>query len=98
MTTPNVSRRSVAADLSDILASPEVSQLIDELQATRWTGRPGYPLRAMIGMALGKSLYAIPTWTRTVRLVHEHPALAAVIAPDGDVPSVYACYRFTGKL
>ena len=49
-------------------------------------------------MALAKSLYALPTWTRTVALVREHPALAAVIAPDGDVPSVYACYRFTAKL
>jgi transposase len=98
MTTPNVPRQSVAADLADILASPEVGRLVDELQATRQTGRPGYPLRAMIGMALAKSLYAIPTWTRTVALVSEHPALAAVIAPDGDVPSVYACYRFTAKL
>jgi IS5 family transposase len=98
MTTQNVARRSVAENLSDILASPEVSRLIDELQATRWTGRPGYPLRAMIGMALAKSLYTMPTWTRTVALVREHPALAAVIAPDGQVPSVYACYRFTGKL
>ena len=98
MTTQNVARQSVAADLSDILASPEVSRLINELQATRWTGRPGYALRAMIGMALAKSLYALPTWTRTVALVREHPALAAVIAPDGDVPSVYACYRFTAKL
>jgi IS5 family transposase len=98
MTTPNVARRPVAETLSDILASPEVSRLIDELQATRWTGRPGYPLRAMIGMALAKSLYTVPTWTRTVGLVREHPALAAVIAPDGAVPSVYACYRFTGKL
>jgi hypothetical protein len=52
----------------------------------------------MIGMALAKSLYAIPTWTRTVALVREHPTLAAVITPDGDVPSVYACYRFTTKL
>jgi IS5 family transposase len=52
----------------------------------------------MIGMALAKSLYALPTWTRTVALAQEHPALAAVIAPDGDVPSVYACYRFTAKL
>jgi transposase len=52
----------------------------------------------MIGMALAKSLYALPTWTRTVALVGEHPALAAVIAPDGEVPSVYACYRFTAKL
>jgi IS5 family transposase len=98
MTTRNVPRRSVAEDLSRILASQEVSSLIDELQATRWTGRPGYPIRSMVGMALAKSLYALPTWTRTVALVREHPALAAVIAPDGAVPSVYACYRFTAKL
>jgi hypothetical protein len=52
----------------------------------------------MIGMALAKSLYAIPTWTRTVALVAEHSTLAATIAPDADVPSVYACCRFTAKL
>ncbi len=52
----------------------------------------------MVGMALAKSLYAIPTWTRTVALVREHPALAAVIAPDGECPPMYACYRFTAKL
>ena len=98
MTTTKVARRSVADELSGILASSEVSRLIDELQATRWTGRPGYPLRAMVGMALAKSLYTIPTWTRTVALVAEHPALAAVIAPNGETPSVYACYRFTAKL
>lgn len=98
MTSQNVPRRSPATDLSDILASPEVSRLVDELQATRWTGRPGYPLRTMVGMALVKSLYALPTWTRTVGLVAEHAALAAVIAPDGAVPSRYACYRFTAKL
>jgi IS5 family transposase len=98
MTTRNVARRSVAEDLSTILASPEVSHLIDQLQETRQTGRPGYPLRSMVGMVLAKSMYALPTWTRTVALVREHPALAAVIAPGGDVPSVYACYRFTAKL
>jgi transposase, IS5 family len=98
MATQNVSRRSVAVDLSDILASTEVSRLIDELQATRLTGRPGYPLRAMVGMALAKSMYAIPTWTRTVALVREHRDLAAVIAPDGEVPSLWSCYRFTAKL
>lgn len=98
MTTRNVARRSVAADLAAVLDSPEVRRLIEQLQATRWTGRPGYPIRAMVGMALVKSFYAIPTWTRTVALVREHPSLAAVIAPDGDVPSLYACYRFTGKL
>jgi len=90
MDGPKVARRSVAEDLSVILESTEVCRLVDELQATRWTGRPGYPLRAMIGMALAKSLYALPTWTRTVALVAEHAALAAVIASDGNVPSVYA--------
>jgi IS5 family transposase len=98
MTTQNVARRPVAESLSDILASSEVSRLIDDLQATRLTGCPGYPIRSMIGMALAKSLYVIPTWTRTVALVTEHPALAAVVAPGGDVPSVYACYRFTARL
>ena len=98
MATRNVARRSVAEDLSHILASPEVSSLIDELQKTRSTGRPGFPLRAMVGMALAKSMYAIPTWTRTVALVREHSELAAVIAPDGEVPSLWACYRFAGKL
>ncbi|MGO9763390.1 MAG: transposase [Solirubrobacteraceae bacterium] len=98
MTTVNVAWRPVAETLSDILNSPEVSSLIDELQATRETGRPGYPLRTMIGMVLAKSLYALPCWTRVVALVREHSALAAVIAPDGDVPSHWACYRFTAKL
>ncbi len=98
MTNRTVARRSVADQLSNILDSQEVSHLIDRLQATRWTGRPGYPLRSMIGMALAKSLYALPTWTRTVALVGEHAALAAVIAPNGATPSVYACYRFTAKL
>jgi hypothetical protein len=98
VTSQNVARRSVAEDLSAILESQEVGRLVEQLQATRWTGRPGYPLRAMIGMALAKSLYAMPTWTRTVALVREHPALAAVIAPNGETPSVYACYRFTAKL
>ncbi len=98
MTTQNVARRSVAENLSTILDSPEIGDLIDRLQATRWTGRPGYSMRTMVGMALAKSLYAMPTWTRTVGLVREHPALAAVIAPDGSVPSIDACYRFTRKL
>lgn len=53
----------------------------------------------MIGMALAKSIYAIPTWTKTVALVREHVALRLTVAHWGEeVPSVYACYRFTAKL
>lgn len=87
--------RSAASELVGLLDSPEIAAFISELEATRWTGRPGYPIRAMVGMALVKSLYAIPTWSRTARLVGEHPALRAAL---GCTPSVYACYRFAAKL
>ena len=94
MAGQNVAPRS-AYELSQVLDSPEVTGLISELEAMRWTGRPGYPIRAMVGVALVKSLYAIPTWTRTVALVREHAALGAAL---GCAPSVYACYRFAAKL
>lgn len=78
-----------------LLDSPEIATLIAELESTRWTGRPGYPMRAMVGMALVKSIYAIPVWTRAVRLVAEHAELQRVF---GCAPSLDACYRFTRKL
>jgi hypothetical protein len=83
------------SQLSAVLDSPEIGTLIVELEATRWTGRPGFPIRAMVGMALVKSLYAIPTCSRTARLVAEHAGLQAAL---GCAPSVYACYRFGAKL
>jgi hypothetical protein len=95
MVDQTVPPQSAAAQLSALLDSPEVARLTAELDATRWTGRPGYPIRAMIGMALAKSMYAIPTWSRTARLVAEHPGLQAVL---GCIPSVYAAYRFSAKL
>jgi hypothetical protein len=99
MATAKVPRPSDAEQVGVLLDSPEIAALVSELEATRWTGRPGYPLRSMVGMALAKSIYAVPTWTRTVALVREHSGLrAAIVAGSGDVPSVYACYRFTAKL
>ncbi len=95
MDGPKVPPRSAGA-LAGILDSPEIGRLIAELDETRWTGRPGYPLRAMVGIALAKSLYSIPTWTRTVALVREHAALREAIG--GECPSVYAAYRFAAKL
>jgi hypothetical protein len=65
------------------------------LETTRQTGRPGYPVRAMVGLALVKALYALPTWTRTVALVSDHAALRDVL---GAAPSTDAAYRFAAKL
>lgn len=94
MATTTVPRRR-AEELAAILDSAEIQRLIEDLEATKWTGRPGYPLRSLLGVALAKSLYAIPTWSRTVALIHEHEALQRAL---GDVPSVYAAYRFAAKL
>jgi transposase, IS5 family len=91
---------SDAVQVAALLDSPEIAQLVSELAATRWTGRPGYPIRTMVGMALTKSLYVLPTWTRTVALVNEHAALRIALGcPEPiSVPSVHACYRFAAKL
>src|ERR1019366_2797072 len=97
MAVSTVPSRSAVVELAGLLDSPEIAGLIAELEATRWTGRPGYPIRSMIGMALAKSLYAIPTWTRTVALVREHAGLLAALGSE-ECPSVYACYRFATKL
>lgn len=98
MAVPKVPAATAAVQLAGLLDSPEIADLIRELEATRWTGRPGYPIRAMVGMALAKSMYAIPTWTRTARLVAEHDALRAALGCVDGTPSEWACYRFTAKL
>src|ERR1700722_13635461 len=77
MAKANLPRSRDAEALSGLLATPEIAGLIADLEATRWTGRPGFPIRAMVGMALVKSLHCLPTWTRTVRLVADHAALQA---------------------
>lgn len=97
MASPNVAGEAASATLAGLLDSPEIGRLIEELQATRWTGRPGYPIRTMVGLALAKSLYALPTWTKTVALVREHWALQRALGCEGNPPSVYAAYRFAEK-
>ena len=54
MVTSTVARTRDAAQIGVLLDSPEITGLITQLEATRWTGRPGYPVRAMVGLALIK--------------------------------------------
>jgi hypothetical protein len=77
--------------LAEVLDSPEIAALVSELEATRWAGRLGYPIKSMVGMALAKSIYAVPTWTRLVALVTEHASLrAAICGSTPNVPAVVA--------
>lgn len=66
VTTVAISRD--AAQVAVLLNSPEIGRLIFDLDATRWTGRPGYPIRTMVGAALVKSVYALPTRVGSLRL------------------------------
>jgi transposase, IS5 family len=98
MASPNVAGEAASATLAGLLDSPEIGRLIEELEATRWTGRPGYPIRTMLGLCLVKSLYALPTWTKIVALVREHWALQRALGCEGNPPSNWSVYRFAKKL
>lgn len=84
-----------AEQVRRLLELPEVRALVGQLDALRWTGRTGYGARALVGMCLVKSLYAIPEWTRVAALVADHAALRDVL---GCAPSEWACYRFAKRL
>jgi len=84
-----------AGQVAALLRLPDIMRLIADLDETRWTGRPGYAIRVMVGAALVKAVYALPTWTRTARLIAEHAALREAV---GGTPSHWACYRFAAKL
>lgn len=95
MAKANVTPARSAEQVRHLLDLPEVAALVQRLDSLRWTGRPGYGTRALVGMCLTKSVYCIPVWTRVVALVRDHAALRDVI---GCIPSEAACYRFTRRL
>ena len=95
MATGKVARRTAVCDVAELLDSPEISALIDEIDALRWTGRKGFGTRALVGACLVKALFALPTWTWVAALIREHPGLQAAL---GNTPSLWAMYRFAQKL
>jgi hypothetical protein len=72
-----------------------VAALIRNIDGLKLRKRRGYGTRTLIGACLVRTIYALPTWTRTVQLIAEHAALADAI---GGMPSEWACYRFMTKL
>jgi hypothetical protein len=91
-----IARRTVVADVASLLDSPELAELIDELERSGdRRGRKGYGARALLGACLVKSLFALPTWTFVAALIAEHPGLQDAL---GGCPSVWAMYRFGNKL
>jgi hypothetical protein len=96
MDTQNVPPQAVVLEVASVLDAPEIQRLIETIDNyARWTGRPGYPVRAMVGCCIVKVRYELATWSRVVRLVAEHEGLQRVL---GCVPSQWACYRFIRAL
>lgn len=96
MAVGKVARRTVVADVTALLDSPELAALIADLdEYGDKRGRKGYGARALLGACLVKSLFALPTWTFVAALIAEHPGLQEAL---GGAPSCWAMYRFSAKL
>jgi hypothetical protein len=59
MATAKVPSPRDARQVAALLDLPEIRQLVSDLDETRWTGRPGNPVRVMVGAALVKAIYAL---------------------------------------
>jgi IS5 family transposase len=90
-----VPRRSAVSELSSLLDSPEMVALIRDVDGLKLSKRRGYGTRTLIGACLVRTMYALPTWTRTADLIADHDGLQRVL--DG-APLHWALYRFASKL
>lgn len=87
----------VANALKECLAAREMRSLERAIAAARWTGRPGYPIRSMVGIALLRSAGKLHV-SEAMRVVADHRPIRAALGIEGDPPSAYACYRFEAKI
>lgn len=90
----------LAKRLSVIFDNPQILGLIEDLEATRRTGRPGYPISVMVKTVLAGFVLNIPTDTGLIRGLGDNPLLShlcGIFHPD-EIPSPWAYSRFRKKL
>ncbi|MCH8026447.1 MAG: transposase, partial [Chloroflexi bacterium] len=87
-------------ELEKIFEALDDGELIDALEATRWTGRPGYPVRVMWRTLVASFYLGVVHDTDLVRALRSNPLLASACGIDRpeDVPSKFAYCRFRKKL
>jgi hypothetical protein len=75
-------------------------ELIEALENTRWTGRPGYPIPIMWRTLVASFYLNIIHDTDLIRALHSNPLLAHACGIDDPslIPSKYAYCRFRKKL
>ena len=81
----------------DILPDAEFLQALDK---TRWTGRPGYPIRVIWRTIVAMYVLNFETYLQLIRELQYNPTLASAcgIKSYGDIPSKFAYSRFLKKL
>ena len=87
-------------ELVQIFDALDDDELIERLQATRWTGRPGYPVRVMWHVMVASFYLNVIHDTDMIRALRSNPLLAHACGIDGTegIPSKYAICRFRKKL
>ena len=88
------------AELRGIFKALDDQTLLERLQQTRWTGRPGYPIRVMWRTIVASFVLGIVHDTDLIRTLHANPLLAAAcgIRHRRDIPTKFAYCRFRKKL
>ncbi|MCH8877637.1 MAG: transposase [Chloroflexi bacterium] len=83
-----------------VFDNAQIVGLIEDLEATRRTGRPGYPVPVMVKTILAGFILNIPTDTGLIEALGDNPLLShlcGIFHPD-DIPSPWAYSRFRNKL
>ncbi|MCH8066006.1 MAG: transposase [Chloroflexi bacterium] len=93
-------RRGPFDELQRLFQALDDGDLVAALQATRWTGRPGYPIRVMWRTLVASFYLGIIHDTDLVRALRSNPLMASAcgIQRPKDVPSKFAYCRFRKKL
>jgi IS5 family transposase len=87
-------------ELRGIFKALDDQTLLERLQKTRWTGRPGYPIQVMWRTIVASFYLGIVHDTDLIRALHANPLLAATcgIRHRRDIPTKFAYCRFRKKL
>jgi len=75
-------------------------ELIEVLEKTRWTGRPGYPIKVIWRTTIASYVLDISTIQELIRTLRRNLFLAIQcgIYSDSEIPTRFAYYRFVKKL
>lgn len=93
-------RTAFAKELRAVFENLHDEELIEALENTRWTGRPGFPIKIMWKTIIASYVLDIFTIQGLIRMLHRNPLVAVQcgICSDEEIPTRFAYYRFVKKL